>query len=409
MHRVDSQVSPQTERPAAAGRQEQLQSWKEIAAFLGRTVRTVQRWERSEGLPIRRHIHQDAASVYAFARELEAWVLSRSVKADEQGRGITTPSSRNWQGRYVRAYDALRRRTRTSVSTAIAELQACVQVEPNWAQLHAALAEAYVILSLFEWRPPTEAFPEVRSSAERALALDPETPTAHAALGMVAAFYKADWRRAETHFNRALAIDPRSAVVRYWFGLVQMNQGRFTDAFRELDRAAALDPGSPILVANLGRPHLCAGDFETAAGYFRLGLELQPDLWIVEVFLGWALEGGNDFEAAAELFQHAACVSGGEPVAVLSLAHAYGRLDRMDAADALVRELMCRQPSTFLPPVRMARAFVAMSRFKDAFIWLDRARAARSLANNVYLPYDRAFDRISSDPRFKALVHSLNL
>ena len=411
MQRVDSHGLLQPQRSQPLGRQEQLQSWKEIAAFLGRTVRTVQRWERYEGLPVRRHIHLDAASVYAYASDLEAWLSSRTASAETEGqgiaRGITTPDSRNWHVRYVKAYDALRRRTRTSVSTAIAELRACVQADPDWAQLHAALAEAHVVLSVFEWHPPTEGFPQVRASAERALALDPEMPIAHAALGTVAAFYEADWRRADTHFYRALTIDPRSAVVRYWFGLVLMNRGRFADAFRQLDRAAALDPGSPVLVANLGRPHLCAGDFETAAHYFRLGLELHPGLWIVEVFLGWALEGADKFAEAAELFEHAATVSDGEPVAVLSLIHAYGRTGRTEAAEALVHDLLSR--AVFVPPVRMARALVGLSRFEEAFRWLDRARAGRSLANNVYLPFDRAFDPISQDPRFRALISSLNL
>ena len=35
-----------------------LESWKAIAAHLSRDVRTVKRWEKSEGLPVRRHLHQ---------------------------------------------------------------------------------------------------------------------------------------------------------------------------------------------------------------------------------------------------------------------------------------------------------------------------------------------------------------
>lgn len=57
-----------------------LDSWKQIAAFFDRTQRTVQRWERKEGLPVRRHIHERFGSVYAFERELVAWRDSRSQK-----------------------------------------------------------------------------------------------------------------------------------------------------------------------------------------------------------------------------------------------------------------------------------------------------------------------------------------
>lgn len=52
---------------------DRLESWKEIAAYLGREVRTVQLWEKSEGLPIHRHQHARQGSVYAFKSELDAW------------------------------------------------------------------------------------------------------------------------------------------------------------------------------------------------------------------------------------------------------------------------------------------------------------------------------------------------
>jgi hypothetical protein len=54
-----------------------LDSWKEIAAFLGREVRTVQLWEKREGLPVHRHFHVSRASVHAFRSELVAWRESR--------------------------------------------------------------------------------------------------------------------------------------------------------------------------------------------------------------------------------------------------------------------------------------------------------------------------------------------
>jgi TolB-like protein len=55
-----------------------LDSWKAIARFLGRSVRTVRRWEQQEGLPVHRQMHQSKASVYAFRHELDDWRASRS-------------------------------------------------------------------------------------------------------------------------------------------------------------------------------------------------------------------------------------------------------------------------------------------------------------------------------------------
>ncbi len=52
---------------------DRLDSWKEIAAYLKRGVRTVRRWEREEGLPVRRHRHRVLGSVYAFKSEIDVW------------------------------------------------------------------------------------------------------------------------------------------------------------------------------------------------------------------------------------------------------------------------------------------------------------------------------------------------
>ncbi len=60
--------------PAASPRsEERLDSWKEIAAFLQRDVRTVQRWEKQAGLPVHRHSAEQLRAVYAYRSELDAW------------------------------------------------------------------------------------------------------------------------------------------------------------------------------------------------------------------------------------------------------------------------------------------------------------------------------------------------
>ena len=60
-------------KPATRPASERLDSWGEIAAYLRRAVRTVQRWERAEGLPVHRHGHGKQASVYAYPVELDGW------------------------------------------------------------------------------------------------------------------------------------------------------------------------------------------------------------------------------------------------------------------------------------------------------------------------------------------------
>jgi len=63
----------------AAG-QSILNSWKEIAAYLGRGVRTVQRWENDLGMPVHRPKGKDRSAVLAIADELDAWLRQTPVR-----------------------------------------------------------------------------------------------------------------------------------------------------------------------------------------------------------------------------------------------------------------------------------------------------------------------------------------
>ena len=70
--------------PKAAGERSRLDSWKEIAAYLGRGIRTVQRWEREEGLPVHRLPHAERGTVFADPTELSKWWQSRQIAPSEK-------------------------------------------------------------------------------------------------------------------------------------------------------------------------------------------------------------------------------------------------------------------------------------------------------------------------------------
>ena len=75
--------SPDTP-PSSTFPQGRLDSWKEIAVYLHRDVKTVQRWEKREGMPVHRHQHDRIGSVYAFSSELDAWVQNRRLQLEEE-------------------------------------------------------------------------------------------------------------------------------------------------------------------------------------------------------------------------------------------------------------------------------------------------------------------------------------
>ncbi len=71
--------------------EKKLVSWKEIAAHLGREVRTVQRWEKTEALPVKRHEHQKKSTVYAYASELDDWIRKRQPVDDPEADAAFVP------------------------------------------------------------------------------------------------------------------------------------------------------------------------------------------------------------------------------------------------------------------------------------------------------------------------------
>ena len=83
--------------PPPPRREDRLDSWKEIAEYLRRGVRTVRRWEKEEALPVHRHLHQRQGGVYAYKSELDTWWDARPVttetEADEAETAIEKPAS----------------------------------------------------------------------------------------------------------------------------------------------------------------------------------------------------------------------------------------------------------------------------------------------------------------------------
>jgi hypothetical protein len=85
-------MSSSSDPPAANGRPAQLNGWKEIAAYLGRSVRTVQRWEKDFGLPVRRFGLSKPEGVFALPREVDAWLLTAQGVNARNGQGAQEPA-----------------------------------------------------------------------------------------------------------------------------------------------------------------------------------------------------------------------------------------------------------------------------------------------------------------------------
>src|ERR1700674_696274 len=89
-----------TSRIGADAQGRRLESWKEIAAYLGRDVTTMRRWEKGEGLPVHRHVHNKLGSVYAYTTELDAWRSNRAPAPATEVSDVRASSGSVRRGSY---------------------------------------------------------------------------------------------------------------------------------------------------------------------------------------------------------------------------------------------------------------------------------------------------------------------
>jgi hypothetical protein len=70
-----------------------LNSWKEIAVYLGRGVRTVQRWEKELHLPVRRPRNRSRSAVIALRTELNEWLVRQAAQRENNGNCLHIESN----------------------------------------------------------------------------------------------------------------------------------------------------------------------------------------------------------------------------------------------------------------------------------------------------------------------------
>ncbi|HEX3820875.1 MAG TPA: nuclear transport factor 2 family protein [Candidatus Sulfotelmatobacter sp.] len=89
--------------------QKTLESWKQIAAYLDRSERTVRRWEATEGLPVHRREHEKQDTVFAFRHEIEVWSRQRTRCPGPTPTDSAEPITLNPANAYLSEHDAITR------------------------------------------------------------------------------------------------------------------------------------------------------------------------------------------------------------------------------------------------------------------------------------------------------------
>ena len=180
---------------------------------------------------------------------------------------------------YLLGRQALNERTRDGFTSAAAEFQHAITIDPDYAPPYAALALSYVISPIVGGAKPSDVMPKAREAVSRAIELDPTLAEAHAVSAMVAGHYDYDWSTAEREFHRALDLNPSSANAHLFYSNSYLSPfGHHDEAIAEVQKAIELDPFSLPIQSFLGRTYVWARRYDDALTQFRKINEMSPGL-----------------------------------------------------------------------------------------------------------------------------------
>jgi TolB-like protein/DNA-binding winged helix-turn-helix (wHTH) protein/Tfp pilus assembly protein PilF len=308
---------------------------------------------------------------------------------------------------YLRGRYFLARRSAESMNKAVEYFRQAIQRDAQYVEAYVGLAEAYDLLGMYELLPPSVSFPKAKEFASRALQLDGTLSGAYTAVATAESFWDRDWAAADRDFQRAITLDPSSAIAYHWYGEHLVTIGKAERAIAELKRAHELDPLSiPVNIA-LGRTYRDAHRYDEAVQQCKKTIEVDPNLAMGHRCLGQAYVGQRRYsEAIPEL--ELASAAGPTPLLISELGYAYASAGKAAKAKAMLQTLMSKAQSAYVPAYLIAEIHAGLGEKDEAFRWLERAYRERD-AQIGYLALDPEMDPLRSDPRFPPLIRRLNL
>lgn len=309
---------------------------------------------------------------------------------------------------YLEGRHFLNTRTEENLKKAIERFEKALEKDPQYALSYTGVADSYAVLALLEFLPPTEAFPEARTAAEKALEIDNRLAEAHTSLGVVRFQYDWDWEGAENEFKRAIQLNPSYAAARQFYADFLKSQGRFEEALSEMSQASALDPLSLSINTGLGHVLYLSRQYDRAIEQYRNTIKLDPNFIQARLWFGRPyLQKRMYKEAIAEL-DDAVRLSGGSTISLAMLAHANGTAGNRDEAEKILEKLMERSKHQYVPSYWIAMIHVGLGAEDQAFTWIERAFQERS-SWLVWAKVEPRFDTLRPDPRFNSLLVRMRL
>jgi tetratricopeptide (TPR) repeat protein len=281
------------------------------------------------------------------------------------------------KGRYFSNQYFSNQRRGEGLAKALECFQQALALDERIALAHAGVAEVYTLLAFLGLRPPMEVMPQAKAAAQRALALDDGLTEAHTSLGFIHLVFDWDGAAAERELRRAIALNPRYVLARYWYATLCASRLRLDESIIEDERAVEVEPMSSFANTHLGWMLLNAGRTERAIEQLRKATELDPQFVLAHWLLGCAHASGAHYEAALPELETAVELSNRLPWMVAALAVGYAEASRPEDARRLLEELRARSSQEYVRAFHLAAACAALGDIEEAVVWLERAYQER--------------------------------
>jgi len=207
---------------------------------------------------------------------------------------------------FLRGRDLLKRGfTEEGTWGAFEQLQRAVDLDPNFAQARAWLSRAHSQLYWFFFDRSDERLEMARQELDRALELDPESPSAHLALGELL-YRLRDYERALPELQIARTKLPGDGEVAHTIGIALRRKGDWEATIEPLRESAELDPQSAETIHTVGSTLFYMRRYEEATSHLDRATTIQLDWPQPMLYRAWVeLAWNGDVEAARRIIETA--------------------------------------------------------------------------------------------------------
>lgn len=293
------------------------------------------------------------------------------------------------------------------VTTAIPFYEKALELDPEFAAAHSALARARLSLANTAREPGRGLLEQARASALRAIELDRGISDAHLALAEIRRSLEWNWRVAEDEYRTAIALSPSCESAHRFYAQFLAAMSRFGEAKGEADRACDVDPFCLVVMTSAAWVRYAAGEYDAAIDRSRHILDMDTAFTPARRLLGAALlAAGKTSDAVGELT--VAARDSRDSVSTAWLAHAKAQSGARDEAEELIKQLETGAGHAYVPSYHLALVHAALGNREIALARLEKAAAEREPAV-VNLAVDPRLVPLRSHSRFAALIQKLGL